>query len=633
MITTCNSVDTQLLASVSLFKSLYDQDKDIFDLLSIFVKYTINKKRMNTFTEFDVSQALKEEFCFDIPVSVLATTIRNRIKAKKYFGVYHVEIDQNEDLVNIDESIETAYKKSEKLLTQLEDYVSKKVNHILSLEEKNELYKNFCAYQLNNSDNGTYSNFISEFIIKCNADSEESINMMNDTLEGLVIYNGIMNSNNLNEIGLWRNKLTIFCDMDILFSFFGYNGSVFKEVISPLFKLVNEINCNPKTLNNIQLHFFSDTKKEIDRFFEKACLILEKRENIDPSKNAMIEILEGCRTRSDVLAKKAAFSSFLKQNGITEYNCSFYDDSKNNKYNIIDSELANRFIEKYGKEEDYISLLFNYINYINILRKGDNSKPLEQTKFVFLSSNSTLIKMDREIRVTYDENFPKAITPDNMITTLWFQLKKGFGNSQQSLSINVVNKAQIILSSKINLCVAKEYKSLSEQMASGKIDRDYAVEYLAELQNSAKRPEQITSEFLDENEGLFISSEDIEARIRESKFLKSRNNQLVAEISSSNVETLEWKQKYQDSERELNIYREKERKQNELRAERKRRRKNVLYLSLLVLLLIVSILLGCFNNISPIRELCAVIGIISSILTILGFLGITPWKIISHLKK
>lgn len=633
MIKTCEVVDTQLLASVSLFKSLYNQNKDIFDLLSIFVKYIIKKKRLHTFTEIDIYQALKEEFCFEIPLSVLTTVIRNRIKAKKEYGFYSIAIDTNDNLDDISNRIELANLKNANLLKMLVDYVSKKTGINLSKEDERVLLDNFCNYQLNNSFNGIYSNYISEFIINCNSDSAECLETMNETCEGLVIYKGIMNSNNLNEIGLWKNKLTVFCDMDILFSYFGYNGTVYSEIISPFFKLANEINCNPKTVNNIKLLYFRETKREIDRFFDKACLILERKENIDPSKNAMLAILNGCQTTSDVLEKKAIFSSFLKKNGILEYDSDFYDDSSNHLYNIIDTQMESMFTEKYGKEEDYISLLLCYINYINMLRKGDNSKPIESTGFVFLSSNLTLIKMDKEIQERFDERYPKAVTPDNMITTLWFHLKKGFGSLEKISSINVVKKAQIILSSQINLNVAKEYKGLSERMASGEIDKDAAIEYLAELQNRAKKPEQITSEFLDENDVLFVSSEEIETKIRENKLLKSQNQQLEAKLRDYSENEQKHINNQKDLEKELEVYREKERKQNERHLANKKRIKKFLYLLILILIFIFSTIFVLFNEISPIKEICVAIGTISGIMTILGFCGLTPSKIINLLKK
>lgn len=478
MVTALSSQHTQLLASVSLFKKLYDQDKDVFDVLAIFIKYIIRKKCLFSFSEYEIDEALKSEFSFNIPISVINTTIKNRVKAKRSNGLYSIDPTGIAFNFELESTIESANMNAQNVLNELEEYVSQRLNHALSEKEREILYQNYYYYQLYISDSSDFTSYISEFILKKQMESNNIIESINETLEGLVIYNGIMNTKNLNELGLWRTRLTIYCDMDVLFSLGGYNGSIFKDIISSFLELVNEINYNKKSKNYIQLRYFAETQREMDHYFEKAILILDHKETVDPSKSAMAEILNGCTTKSDVLSKKTEFYTILKNNKINVDNNKYYEDPMNRQYNLISKELTEKFVETYCKDESYILLLFNYINYINILRKGDNSKSIECTNYLFLSSNSALIKMDYELKELNKESYSKIITPDNLITTLWFTLKKGFGDLHTTPSLNIVNKAKIILSSKLNTNVAQEYLSLLKRMKEGEINEDYAISYL-----------------------------------------------------------------------------------------------------------------------------------------------------------
>lgn len=633
MVTALSSQHTQLLASVSLFKKLYDQDKDVFDVLAIFIKYIIRKNCLFSFSEYQIDEALKSEFSFNIPISVINTTIKNRVKAKRSNGLY--SIDQREIAFNIEleSKIRSANMKTQNVLNELEQYVSQRLNHTFSEKDREILYQNYCSYQLNSFDNSDFTSYISEFILKKQNEPNNIIESINETLEGLVIYNGIMNTKNLNEIGLWRTKLTIYCDMDILFSLGGYNGSIFKNIISSFLGLVNEINCNKKTKNYIQLRYFDETHREMDHYFEKAIQILEHKEIVNPSKSAMNEILNGCATKSDVLSKKTRFYTILKKNNIKVDNNKYYEDPLNIKYNLISKELIERFVETYGKEESYILLLFKYINYINILRKGDNSKSIECTNYIFLSSNSTLFKMDYELKESDKESYPKIIMLDNLITILWFNLKKGLGDLQNTPSLNIVNKAKIILSSKMNTNVTQEYLSLLKSMEEGDIDEDYAISYLAELKNYATLPEQITIDFLAENDDIAISQLDIDAKIKENSLLFSQNNTLKSKIYESNKEIQNLQEKNAELEEEL---------QNRLKAEKKRQahvqkiKRTLIKIALVVfiLFLIVCIILCVvFEKSQFVITSLSVITIVSAIITIACFFDLTFEKIIIFFKN
>lgn len=117
-------------------------------------------------------------------------------------------------------------------------------------------------------------------------------------------------------MGLWKTQLTIYLDTEHLFNLGGLNDSLYEKIFNEFYTLIQDINSSSKT-NLISLKYFEETQDEIDEYFDIAeSIILQGKKQLNPSKVAMINILNGCKDISDVLRKKSLFQTKIQTAGI-----------------------------------------------------------------------------------------------------------------------------------------------------------------------------------------------------------------------------------------------------------------------------------------------------------------------------
>ena len=100
--------DTRLLASAALFRELYDNDKDIYDVISEFIRASILLNSNWSFNATECAHDLETTFGFQIPDAVINTCLRNRLKKNGELslekGMYSVT-----DKLDRGKSIQTEY--------------------------------------------------------------------------------------------------------------------------------------------------------------------------------------------------------------------------------------------------------------------------------------------------------------------------------------------------------------------------------------------------------------------------------------------------------------------------------------------------------------------------------------------
>lgn len=97
---------------------------------------------------------------------------------------------------------------------------------------------------------------------------------------------------------------------EILFHLAGYNGELYKVLASDLLQFISEINQKVSGKRVIKLKYFAEVKTEIEGFFTKAKYLLEGNSKPNPSVTAMVTIINGCKSISDIQAKKQIFMSY-----------------------------------------------------------------------------------------------------------------------------------------------------------------------------------------------------------------------------------------------------------------------------------------------------------------------------------
>ena len=96
----------------------------------------------------------------------------------------------------------------------------------------------------------------------------------------------------------------------------------------------------------------------------------------------MASIVNGCKTPSDIIEKKALFYDLLKTNGITEDTYTEYYSAKNNKFNIEDQSIIESLQSSIVTDYDIRENL-KFLNYVNILRQGASDRNFENIPIWF----------------------------------------------------------------------------------------------------------------------------------------------------------------------------------------------------------------------------------------------------------
>ena len=555
--------ENNLLASVALFGELYNSDKynSISDIIAEFIKGAVVYENKYSFNSTELYLLLKKVYEFDIPESVIRTTLNNKLKdaIERKDGYYHFNEKIKNEFKNIISDFDLINDVHKKINEDLIEFIEIKEKKILTEKDKKEVFENFNQFLLDNGISEKYSNHISGFII-LNQDKPNFTTTLNAIKEGVILYQGIKYTADINELGKWNTDLTIYLSTEHLFSALGYNGLLFQEIFNDFLKLVNEINISNKNQINknynpkkrIELKYLEETKTEVDNYFLTAESINKGHKPLDPSKSAMKMILNKSQTSSDIKALRVKFDFDLKIKGITlqEFN---HDISGIIKYNVEDNNILKELKKisdekKKPFEEEKCRQHFRIFTKINYFRRGDSRKPFEKIGHIFITekgfakylAHNNLVKFEE-----YDTPFAKDI--DYIITRFWFKLKKGFSDKQSlPKSFDVVTKAKIILSSHINNTVSQGYHKLQEEIKNGNLSKEEAISRSYEFREKPNRPEEINFENVDisldflNNEAYY---EDLyrEKELKDSLFIETqaKNIELQNELNRRNLIEME----------------------------------------------------------------------------------------------
>lgn len=628
---------SKCLASLAVFRELYNSEKDIYGIIGEFLKEIITSNGKHQFSLTEISQLLNLTYDFKIPEAIVNTALsRFKDSFTKTQGLYTITNQSAFSITGKLTGKHTEIRNSnEIIISNLFEFIEDETKDILSEEEKEKVVHSFCSFIIDETTVQDYSQYVSAFILKGKQDTNFT-SQLNTIKEGVVLYTGLKYNTNLNDLGSWNTELTIYLETEILFHFAGYNGQLYEVLFNDFFSLVKEI--NQKSLKKdgkklIHLKYFSEIKDEIERFFKKAEFIVSGKDKANPSKTAMTSIIDGCITPAEIIEKKTRFFELLKSNSILEDDYSNYYSDYNYRYNIEDPNLLTILAENTGIDD--ISVYLKYLNFINILRKGKSDKGFENVGYVLLSGTSNTLHLAWDENLKPNGNVPLASNLSFLTNKLWFRLSKGFGKGDYPKTFDIVTKAQIVLSTQLNDSVGDKFEELQTKFKNGKLTENQAVASIAELRRQAKRPEEINE--LDIQDVLrSIEESSIENYLKEQELLKSKvniqeeeNRKLKESLENADRERIEKEKAYENSiklkeqennekEAELEKYREAERNLAEIKFKRKRILKKIAFASLLLIFVAGGVLLYIYFN----KTLGIITGTIAGFFTIATFFNI-----------
>jgi len=533
-----------LLASVALFGELYNSDKymGVPSIIAEFIKGAMASEKKYCLSSFEIVRLLEKVYDFTIPESVIRTILITNLKSvvtvKK--NIFHFNDSFVSEFTDIEKEIDVKTNIQNRIFFELVKYVSEKEKRELNKLDEDELFNNFTHFLFDNGVLEKFSNHISAFIIQ-NESNHEFLNCLNTIREGLVLYQGIKYTADVNDLGKWDTDLLIYLNTEYLFNALGYNGILFKEIFDDFLKLVNEINDSSLRQNKgekISLRYFSEIQREIDGFFVTAESIKKGHRPLESLRPAMKMIIDSCPTPADIIAKKVSFYHELEAKGIKlqdlELEVNDYMLFNVEDESILD-ELA-KIAKERGRDFDKDSChqflkLFTKINY---LRSGNSKKPFERIGHIYITESSFAKYLGHNNLVKFndhDTSFAKDI--DFVTSRFWFKLKKGFSEKHTlPKSFDVLTKSRIILSSHINSSITKGYQKLVKDTNDGKLSKDEALARSYALREKPNTPEEITSINVDSTFEFLNNEEYLEEVFRE----KERKEDLLKEVQSKNME-------------------------------------------------------------------------------------------------
>lgn len=507
------------MASLAVFRDLYNKKRDIYSVIAEFVKLAIAEKALSSFNLQQMVNIINQEYGFDLPVAVVKRALGKLSfldNNKSSFAIKQDAVFNADEIRNntIHENAE-----NQKAIDSLCEYVQRKIGIELSVKEKTELCNDFCAFIIDDTTASKYGEHILQFIIEQSND-KEFIEQLNQIKQGVVIFVGLNYNADYNTIDKLDTPLHIYLDTEIIFHMSGLNGELYKDLFDEFFELVQEINKKAKN-TIIRLRYFAENRDEIDAFFKIAERIVRKEEQLNPSKQAMCNIVNGCVDASEVVEKKAELFRMLSEKNITIDSQEHYYDKEVNWDFLINSESFYEYKDDDTSEKD-IDRKVNLLNYISIKRGYKSQSIFRNVGHILLSANKVTFNIAFAPNVKIDNCVPLATSLSFLTNRFWMALNKGLSNLSTLRSINVITKAQIALSSRINDNVSRLFSQFIEEDKQGKFDTDRKKATLAELHKSSVSPDDLNAENADAYVDV-LSVTDINTFIAERELAEAKN--------------------------------------------------------------------------------------------------------------
>lgn len=569
---------TSILASFATMKSLVDaqQYQSPYQILAEFIQYIIIKSNLHSFTAVEMKNRLYEVFGFNVPEAVVRSAARGLQFIKTENSIYHVSQNELKDNATFEEIKTVAETNNSNIIDLLIAFAQE--TDPVSAIWTDALTQEFIAYLLDDQQTtatGKYTDLIGRFILK-NESDEKIQSALTAIREGSILYIGL--NHNINETGSLRKPLTLFLGTEVLFSLYGYNGEIYKQLAQDLFDQIKAANLRTK---RITLRYFSDVKKEIDAFFTSAELIVDGKQLLFDTV-AMKAIINGCSTSGDVKVKKADFFHALQYSyGIMEDDRSSYYESADDQYNLESLSVD---------PQQYDSIKF--ISHINKLRKGHTYPYDLEAEYLVVTNSGATLRASREQveRVMKEQNVDSAcdfaVSIERLTNLLWYKLGSGLGRKDYPNNVNAVLKARMLLASKISQNISKLYIETRAQYQAGVITEDQLASRIITLRKKPIIPEELSAETTEDSldfsleyltryeEEVNRNKEALQEKEHLLQVLSDQKDRVISEKKDALAEKEQQIQAQQDRnaklEAELAEYHRKDKEKEQKRINRKR---------------------------------------------------------------
>lgn len=525
----------KLLASVAVARELYDADKNLYDVLAEFINEIIVRKNYHSFKVDDITDNLNNEYSFKLSDSIVKTSLR-RMGFKRNGDIY-LCVETEKSGSNIPKQIGDTLSNNTRLFDKLFTFLGKQLERDVLTQEEETIRRAFCDFLLQDSLGITdaYTHFFHEFILSIE-DDRSLMEVIETVKEGTLLYEGMRYSSNMAETGSWNSKLCLVLDTEMLFALGGYNSSLLQSMFLELMAFIKEIN-RGSTINTpkIKMSYFSETKNEIDWYFDRAERIVKGLDILDPTKEAMSQIVSRCKTPGDVQSERTLFFSRLRENGVGLIERDFYekDNPDNSFYNLEDLHICEKYSVLWGDSKDKVFESLACLSHINILRKGKSDCGFERIGYIFLTATNRTLRLARAEELLVEGDVPLATSLDFLINHFWFKLNKGFGTNKTPRTLDMVMRARCILSSMISNKASEKYDEYKAKYEREEITKEEFCELNTNLRSKLRAPNEISTDTVEEDlaEIERWNVEEVLKKQREKDFELRKANERIDQLS------------------------------------------------------------------------------------------------------
>ena len=552
----------ECIASIAMYREMIEKNLDIYDILSQFINFIISDKKLNQFTAKEINNYLKEIFNYSIPEAAVKEALKNIISIKLDKNTYYLISEPiiNKDFISIKEKLEI---ETNNVFNNIVNFIEIKHSKELNNQEKEIVFKEFYNFLLNNqANNKNYAKLISLWVLQ-NSNNPSIQNILNVIKEGILITCAFEYNPAEYKEKIWNTPLTLYFDIENLFSLEGLNGEPYKSLSNDLINLINE--CNKKSKKQyISLMYFSSVRQEIENYYNVAFQLLKKEKKAFQYRTAMANILNGCEYPSDVIEKKIRLLKTLNYKGFSEFDASKYE-KEDFQYNIIDENtitiLKNQF-PRYN--EDELNRVQVVLNKINHLRKGMNLSFYKCGHF-FVTETGTMLNIALHSDILRPDSVPLATNIEYLTERIWSKTNSTFSKNKPK-SVNAVVIAQLILSSQTNIVIREKYEGLKKRYKENGINEEEANEILVSLKKARDISQNISTSNVD-NISIFLESSiedeiikqnDIKNKLEETEkkasSLENEKNEILKTRESEELERLQEEnngRKYRDNRQKI----------------------------------------------------------------------------------
>lgn len=456
-----------ILASIALFGVYRMKNLDTYDLVAQYILATIAQKEYTSFTAYTMKDDLKELYFIEIPTGVIKSVAKNRIEGVSLSnGSFSCPRIPKDDIEQEYSALNDDYNTLFKILL---DFVKAKLEgHNYTDDEIKNRFADFLVdgYSSETKLSNLYAAFIAEF--KDVSEIRQKIDLLSS---GLISYNGLRYTDTAGTSGAWTDKLTVYLDTEFLFSCAGYNGEYYQEVFKELYELVKEVNTSHRRRTKrdedlIELKYFRDTREVYNSIFRSIKQLIDAKAVPDPSRKAMMKIYQESTSDFDVDIHKSKIDTVISEKYNIIYDGNDYDNYiKDPKYIIFDEKAYSTLSNDFNADKDQnktrkLDYICRVLTIINGLRKAEDIPVFEKCRYIFLTGS----KMGRSASIQVQQRENKKISLstdiDFLISRLWFKLNKQLANGSIPPSLDIVARAQAVLTREVSMKVRNMYEDL-----------------------------------------------------------------------------------------------------------------------------------------------------------------------------